>query len=98
MGSAVFEMLKKSKYESGVFGARRRHLFTLKMQLFCTLASPSTPVYGMRSCSIQLFPSLPDPYGSTIAFPFLVFTLDAVRQSRRFPSILTSRPVAPRRM
>ena len=49
MGSTVFEMLQHSKYESGVVGARRRLLFTLKMQLFCTLASPSTPVYGMKS-------------------------------------------------
>ena len=56
MGSAVFEMLIISKYESGVVGARRRLLFTLKMQLFCTLASPSTPVYGMKS---WIDPTLP---------------------------------------
>ena len=42
IGSTVFEMLKNSKYESGAVGARRRLLFTLKMQLFRTLASPST--------------------------------------------------------
>ena len=48
MGSGVFEILTNSKYKSGVVGARCCLLFTLKIQLFCTLASPSTPVHGMK--------------------------------------------------
>ena len=45
----MFEMLKLSKYESEVFGARRSVLFTLELQPFCKLASPSTPAYEKKS-------------------------------------------------
>ena len=59
-------------------------------------ACPGTGMFGFRCARPQ--PGVAHSgglwtLGSTVAFPFLVFTLDAVRPSRRFPSILTSRPV-----
>ena len=47
---------KNFQVRTGVVDARCRLQFTLELQPFFTLASPSTPVYGMKS---WIDPTLP---------------------------------------